>query len=129
MTTVSAGATGTYTFSATGTVDIALTAGDSAGVTITRGSSISGQTLTSSRNIGPFLSGDVMTITARRGAVTYTINAYTAAQAANDVGFANPMTAAGDMIGGGASGVAARLANPGAGTFFLKSIDGVLTWV
>lgn len=45
-----------------------------------------------------------------------------------DVGFANPMTATGDMIGGGTSGAAVRLANPGAGTFNLQSIDGVLTW-
>lgn len=48
--------------------------------------------------------------------------------AAADVGFANPMSAAGDLIGGGVAGAAARLANPGAGTFNLQSIDGVLTW-
>lgn len=45
-----------------------------------------------------------------------------------DVGFANPMSGAGDLIRGGTAGVATRLANPGAGTFNLQSIDGVLTW-
>lgn len=67
-----------------------------------------------------------------------------------DVGFANPMTTAGDTIVGGAAGVAARqakvmtgagdlvrggaagvptrLANPGAGTFNLQSVDGTLAW-
>jgi hypothetical protein len=48
---------------------------------------------------------------------------------APDTGFANPMTAAGDLIVGGTDGAATRLANPGAGTFNLQSIDGVLTWV
>lgn len=51
-----------------------------------------------------------------------------AAAVAADVGFANPMTSAGDLIGGGVSGAAARLANPGAGTFNLQSVDGALTW-
>ena len=44
------------------------------------------------------------------------------------VGFANPMTAEGEMLVGGVAGAAAALANPGAGTFNLQSIDGVLTW-
>jgi hypothetical protein len=69
----------------------------------------------------------------------------------SDVGFANPMTTAGDTVVGGVAGAAARqakvlttvgdlmvggvagaqarLANPGAGTFALQSIEGVLTWV
>ncbi len=46
-----------------------------------------------------------------------------------DIGFANPMTTAGDLIVGGTAGAASRLANPGAGTFNLQSINGVLTWV
>lgn len=46
-----------------------------------------------------------------------------------DIGFNNPMTAVGDLIIGGTEGTATRLANPGAGTFALHSVDGVLTWV
>lgn len=59
--------------------------------------------------------------------VTMLLRGGPAADAA-DVGFANPMTTAGDLIGGGIAGAAARLANPGAGTFNLQSVDGVLTW-
>lgn len=47
----------------------------------------------------------------------------------NDIGFANPMTTAGDLIIGGENGTAVRLANPGTGTFKLQSVDGVLSWV
>ena len=40
----------------------------------------------------------------------------------------NPMTGAGDLIVGGVEGLPERLANPGAGTFNLQSVDGVLVW-
>jgi len=43
--------------------------------------------------------------------------------------FANPMTSAGDLIIGGASGVPQRLANPGNGTFCPSWSTGVLTFV
>lgn len=42
---------------------------------------------------------------------------------------AKVLTAAGDLMVGGVGGAQTRLANPGAGTFALQSIEGVLTWV
>jgi hypothetical protein len=61
--------------------------------------------------------------------ITGSLGASTISPTDSALGFPNPMTTAGDMIVGGASGEAIRLANPGAGTFNLRSIDGVLTWV
>lgn len=77
MPTISAGASGTYTFTATQTVTFTCDPMESALWDLSRG----GRVIASSRasneqTIGPYQSGDVLTITAVRGAIDYTVNAY-----------------------------------------------------
>lgn len=76
MTTVSAGATGTYTFTATSTVSVDLAANERALVEVRRNGSVvySGR-VTSSSVLGPFATGDGMSITADGAAIDYTVNA------------------------------------------------------
>lgn len=105
MTTVSAGATASETLTATSTVTITPAANGTAFATIKRGARLLySHELRHAETVGPYLTDDVLTITAARGAVDYTVDAYAAAS--------NPLA----------------LSNPGAGTFALQSIDGVLTW-
>lgn len=76
MTTVAAGQTGTYTFNATANVAVDLAANERALVEVRRnGNVIYSSRLTSSRVIGPFLTGDGMLITADGPAIDYTVNA------------------------------------------------------
>ena len=105
MTTVSAGATASETLTGTSTVTIMPAANGTAFATVTRGGHlVYSHELRHAETVGPYLTDDVLTITAARGAVDYTVDAYDAA--------ANPLS----------------LENPGAGTFALQSIDGALTW-
>lgn len=80
MPTVSAGTTATYTFPLTQTVTISPDSNESAAVTVTRGGVIifSGA-ITSGQSIGPYIAGDVLTVTAQRGAVDYTVESVPAA--------------------------------------------------
>jgi hypothetical protein len=79
MTTVSAGATGTATLAATSTINITLDPTEKAYVTVARGAvTLFGGSIASSCTIGPYLTGDVFTITAQRGAVDYTVSPYSA---------------------------------------------------
>jgi hypothetical protein len=74
MTTVAAGATGTYTFTATSDVFVDLAANERALVEVRRnGNVIFSDRLTSSKVIGTFLTGDGMRITADGPAIDYTV--------------------------------------------------------
>ena len=77
MTTVSAGASGSYTFAANEQATISPTQGEACEVEVRRaGALIAGRRITTEMSIGPFDAGDVMQLTAQRGAVDYTISAY-----------------------------------------------------
>jgi hypothetical protein len=77
MTTVSAGASGSYTFAANEQATISPTQGEACEVEVRRaGVLIAGRRVTTELSIGPFDAGDVMQLTAQRGAVDYTISAY-----------------------------------------------------
>lgn len=94
MTTVNAGATGTYTFTATQTVTVTLDPSETARVTITRaGVIVYGCVLTSTRTIGPFLAADVLSITAQRTAIDYTVNSYSLIPNVGAVGFGMGLSA------------------------------------
>lgn len=75
MTTVSAGTTGSYTFAAGEQANISPDADEAAYVVVTRGASqIYAATIRGGETIGPYLSGDVMSLTAQRGDIDYTID-------------------------------------------------------
>ncbi|MES2958520.1 MAG: hypothetical protein V4792_10040 [Pseudomonadota bacterium] len=78
MTTIVAGATGTYTYTASAIVAVSLAATGAARMTVTRGAAVIRNTLmTHAETVGPFLTGDVMTIFAQAGNVDYTITPFT----------------------------------------------------
>ena len=78
MTTVSAGASDTYTFSGSGTVALTVDANEAAQIEVRRsGAVIFSDRASGPRNYGPFLSGDVMTLTAQRAAIDYVVSGYT----------------------------------------------------
>jgi hypothetical protein len=105
MTAVTIGDTSSTTLDAVSTVSVDLGPSEAAHVVVRRdGVPVFSQALKSSRTIGPFQIGDVVSVTAQRGTVDYTVDAF-----AVPVGLALP--------------------SAGAGTFALQSIDGVLTWV
>lgn len=80
MTTVNAGETGTYTFTATSMVSVDLAPNERALVEVRRnGAVVYGGRLTSSRVIGPFLIGDGLRITADGPAIDYTVMAQNSA--------------------------------------------------
>lgn len=77
MTTVTAGATGTYTLTGPQTIAIDVAANEQAqAIVIRAGVQIYGDTVRSGTVIGPFLAGDVFTLTAQRGDVDYTVASY-----------------------------------------------------
>lgn len=89
MTTVSAGASGSYTFAANEQATISPTQGEACEVEVRRaGALIAGRRITTELSIGPFDAGDVMQLTAQRGAVDYTISTY------NDTGIDTAESAA-----------------------------------
>lgn len=75
MTTIAAGATGTYTFIAPSNVSIDLGANERAIVTVlsSAGKRLYGDRLSSSRVIGPFPAAAVMSITADGAAIDYAV--------------------------------------------------------
>lgn len=82
MPTISAGSAGSYTFTGTQTITITCDPAEVALWEVSR----AGRVVASSRAgndqvIGPFQAGDVLTITAARGAIDYTVNAYDGAYA------------------------------------------------
>lgn len=77
MTTVTAGNTGSYTFTATQTVTVTLDPNERARVTVYRsGTVVYSTVLAAPQVIGPFLVNDILNITAIGGSIDYTINAY-----------------------------------------------------
>jgi len=80
MTTVAAGSSSTYTFTGSQSVSVTLDPGETALVEIRRGGVIiSSQQVTGSRTLGPYISGDVMSLTAIRGTVDYSVSDATSA--------------------------------------------------
>ncbi len=77
MTTVAAGDTSAFTFTELSTVAVAVGPAESALVTVTRGPDTAYQQLVNStRDIGPFLEDDEMTVTSHLGDITYTVEAF-----------------------------------------------------
>lgn len=78
MPTISAGATSSITLVAGQTVTFSPGAGEALTYEVTRSSIlIGGGRITSGRTLGPYEAGDVMTITADRGAADYSLDIYT----------------------------------------------------
>ena len=76
MTTISAGASGSYTFAQNEQALISPAQGEACQLTVLRsGVVIDSRRVTTEKVIGPFSAGDVMTLTAQRGAVDYTVSA------------------------------------------------------
>lgn len=75
MTTITQGAVGSYIFSANESATITLDPSESARVVVTSASGAQkfGSTVSGTRTIGPFSAGDVLSITAIRGSVDYTV--------------------------------------------------------
>lgn len=100
MTTIAAGASGAYTFSGGETVIVQLDPGEVAELDVlsSTGQQRLGGLITSTRAIGPFVAGDVMALTAVRGAVDWTIQYAPSAQPASltssqvAAGSTHPMT-------------------------------------
>ena len=77
MPNVSAGTSASVTLSGAQTIEFSLDQNEEAQVIVTRsGVQRYGGSVRSSMTIGPYLSGDVLTITASRGAVDYTLASY-----------------------------------------------------
>lgn len=79
MTTVTQGNTGTYTFAVNEMATLTLTGSQQARVEVTDGATGKvkyGAASSVSETFGPFLAGDVLSITAMRGSVVYTISTY-----------------------------------------------------
>lgn len=77
MATVSAGSSASETLTGKSTITVALDSAERAIVSATRGGvEVSRATVSNGQTVGPFLSGDVVTVEALRGAVDYTVNAY-----------------------------------------------------
>ena len=76
MPTISAGASGSYTFAQNEQALISPTQGEACQLTVLRsGVVIDSRRVTTEKVIGPFSAGGVMTLTAQRGAVDYTVSA------------------------------------------------------
>lgn len=74
MTTVSAGTASTYTFSQGESVTVSPDAGEAAQVIVTcAGVQKAGTVITATRTLGPFNAGDLLSVTALRGDVDYTV--------------------------------------------------------
>ncbi len=74
MPTIASGASGSYTFLATGTIAITLASNQRATLTVSRsGITLYSGRLTYSQRLGPYPTGAVATMTAEGGTVTYTI--------------------------------------------------------
>ena len=77
MPTISAGASGSYTFAQHEQALISPTQGEACQIEVRRaGVVIDSRRVTTEKVIGPFDSGDVMTLTAQRGAADYTISTF-----------------------------------------------------
>lgn len=77
MPTVAAGTSASATLAGSQTIALALDPNEEAQVSIARsGAQVYGASVRTSMTIGPYLSGDVLTITAARGAVDYTLASY-----------------------------------------------------
>lgn len=78
MTTVSAGSSSSYTFAQNEQALVSPAQGEACEVEVRKaGALIAGRRITSEMSFGPFDAGDVMQLTAQRGAVDYTISTYT----------------------------------------------------
>ena len=74
MPNVAAGTTASYTFTSRQTIGFTTDPGESLTYQVLRaGATIASGRATSDSSIGPFLTGDVLSVTAQRGAVDYTI--------------------------------------------------------
>lgn len=73
MTTIAAGATGSYTFTTNDSVSVSLDPGGIAQISVTSGAQKFSKLLTNAEGFGPMAVGAVMSITAIRGSVVYTI--------------------------------------------------------
>src|ERR1051326_3267723 len=82
MTTITAGNSGSYTFSGGETVTVQLDQGETAKLDVLSAAGVqrSSSMITSTRAIGPFAAGDVMTLTAQRGNVDWTLSYESAGQ-------------------------------------------------
>ena len=76
MPNVAAGTTASYTFTSRQTIGFTTDPGEALTYQVLRaGATIASGRATSDSSIGPFLTGDVLSVTAQRGAVDYNINA------------------------------------------------------
>jgi len=96
MPTVAAGSTASHTFTAPATVVITFDPNEEAVVAVSRGGRpLFGQRMATSRSVGPFQTGDVLTLTASRGAVDYEVFPYVAPAAGTVVSAPRTITGAG----------------------------------
>jgi hypothetical protein len=74
MPTISAGSSSTFTLAFNATVNLVVDQGESVSIVVLRrGVQVFGQRVSVSQSFGPFLSGDVVQITAQKGAANYTL--------------------------------------------------------
>lgn len=73
MTTVTVGTSSSYTFTGAGSIALTLAQGTQARVSVTSGAGVQkySSSITESRTIGPFATGDVFSVTAQRGSIDY----------------------------------------------------------
>lgn len=103
MTTITQGNSGSYTFAANEYINLIITPGNQADVIVRSAAGVLeyGSTSYSSESIGPYSAGDVLTITAIRGSVDYTISTYTPpSTGSGNVAADNIWQAAGDLAVG-----------------------------